>query len=187
MSEQKKDILGHFAVHDGKQYDLDHNGYLTDPTKAAEFVSKDQYDLLAKELAEVKAEHETLARFGEWLGTDMSGCYDAQDAVNLWKGEVDELKNQLAEVTRERDAIGKRLDWQLKEGFRVTEMCDALRAQAEKLATALDFYGQGKVDHEPDIPEIKMGGRPPFQVSKYYGHVARETLKEYEAWKREGK
>lgn len=45
-----------------------------------------------RELAHLKEEYETLARFGEWLGVDMSCCYDAADAVRLWKQAVAEIE-----------------------------------------------------------------------------------------------
>lgn len=47
---------------------------------------------LGKALDDQNEEYEIAARFGEWLGVDMSGCYDAADMVSLWKTHIEELK-----------------------------------------------------------------------------------------------
>ncbi len=51
----------------------------------------DPHGECALEIKNLTEEKEKLTRFGEWLGVDMSNCYDAEDCVRLWQSKVMEL------------------------------------------------------------------------------------------------
>lgn len=55
---------------------------------------------------------------------------------------------------------------------------DLARKQLEDAKSALKFYADGRIDHEPDWPIIeKMGSHARYKISDRYGCVARETLR----------
>lgn len=65
-----------------------------------------------------------------------------------------------------------------KDGFEAGAL--AVLEQADKLAEALKFYGDGNCDHERDIPEILSGElRPKFMKPMTYGEVARAALADW--------
>ncbi len=65
-------------------------------------------EALKSELSAKDAENEVFARFGEFLKTDMSNCYDAKDAVDLWKNRVRELwqlQKDMAQIVQENGEL----------------------------------------------------------------------------------
>lgn len=110
--------------------------------------------------------------------------------------EVDRLRAENEQVRMELASCGVAARCNTKESIqalRITKedphwsfsyqnVCDAvdrelqLREKLDIATEALEFYGQGRVDHQLDRDIIFYRPEPQIYVSEYYGHVARESL-----------
>lgn len=122
---------------------------------------KDTIFRLTKELSDSKAERDRLAGELEQLKEGKESWGNEFAAVMMLKQDIDELKEQLAQVTKERANLKMTLDTAIKSRNDAWGVYGELQSQAAQLATlrlALQWYGE----HEHN------GGKGP--------HIAREAL-----------